>query len=80
MGRTIPTMRQSMEILSARIQKMSQIMRSEDIDLISSMMLKGRKHAHEISYSGLDTEFGFILSILLEMEKELKRIRESMDG
>lgn len=79
MGRTVPTVRQSMEILASRIQKMTQIMNSDDAANLASILVKGRKHAHEVSYAGLDTDFGFLLSMIMELEKELKRIREELE-
>lgn len=79
MGRTIPTVRQSMEILATRLQKMSQIMNSDDTAILSSILTMGRRHAHEVSYAGIDIEYGFLLSIIFELEKELRRLKEEID-
>lgn len=78
MGRTVPTVRQSMEALSNRLQKMSQIMNSGDAAVLSSILVMGRRHAHEVSFSGIDVEYGFLLSIILELEKEIQRLREEL--
>lgn len=76
MGRTVPTVRQSMEILANNLQKMSEIMNSDDADLLNSILMKGRRHAHEVSYASLDVNYGFLLSIIIEMEKELRKLRK----
>jgi len=80
MGRTLPTMRQSVEELSTRIERMSHIMNRDDIDRLDRVINKGRKHAHEASYASLDPEFSFIISILLEMEKEIMVLREELNS
>lgn len=79
MGRTIPTVRQSMEALALRLQKMTGIMNSDDAAVLNSILVKGRRHAHEVSFSGLDVEYGFLISIILEMEKELRKLKEELD-
>lgn len=79
MGRTIPTVRQSMDMLAARLQKMAEIMNSDDADNLNSILVKGRRHAHEVSYAGIDVDYGFLLSMMLELEKELKKLREGLE-
>ncbi len=79
MGRTVPTVRQSMEALANRLQKMSEIMNSDDSEVLNSVLVKGRRHAHEVSYSDLDVTYGFLLSIIIEMEKELRKLRKGME-
>lgn len=78
MGRTVPTVRQSMDLLAARLQKMSQIMNSDDAVILASVLTMGRRHAHEVSYSGIDVEYGFLLSIIFELEKELRKLKEEL--
>ena len=65
MGRTVPTVRQSMEALSAKLQKMAQIMNSGDAELLTSVLVKGRRHAHEVSYSDIEVGYGFLISIII---------------
>lgn len=79
MGRTVPTVRQSMELLAVRLQKMSEIMNSDDAEVLNSVLVKGRRHAHEVSYSDLDVNYGFLLSIIIEMEKELRKLRKGAE-
>lgn len=78
MGRTLPTMRQSVEELSTRIERMGHIMNKGEVDLLYKLVTKGRKHAHEASYASLDIDFSFLLSILIEMEKEIEVLREEL--
>ena len=80
MGRTIPTMRQSVEELSTRIERMGRLMNKDEMELLINLILKGRKHAHEASYSSLGPEFSFALSVLIEMEKEIHVIRERLES
>lgn len=79
MGRTVPTVRQSMDLLASRVQKMIQIMNSEDAGDLNSILVKGRKHAHEVSYAGLDAHYGFLLSMIIELEGEIRKIREALE-
>lgn len=73
MGRTIPTVRQSMEIIADKYGKMRKVMRREDAEILNEFLLMGRKHSPEISYGAIDPEIGFILSILIEMMKLIYR-------
>ncbi len=75
MGRTVPTVRQSMEALSAKLQKMAQIMNSGDSELLTSVLVKGRRHAHEVSYSDIEVGYGFLISIIIELEREIRELK-----
>ncbi len=67
MGRSIPTARQVMENLSRDIMRMADLMQSGDADILKQIIMLGKKHSAEISYSGIDPYLGFVLSILLEV-------------
>lgn len=71
MGRTIPTVRQNMEVIAEKYGKMRRAMRREDVETLNELLLMGRKHSPEISYGVIDPDFGFILSILIEMKKQM---------
>lgn len=75
MGRTVPTVRQSMDVLSAKLQKMSQIMNSGDAEILNSILVKGRRHAHEVSYSDMEVGYGFLISIIIELEREIRELK-----
>ncbi len=73
MGRTTPTVRQKMEELVHKYGRMKAIMRAEDAELFDRMLLLGRKHSPEISMAGVDPEIGFLMSVILEMMKQLQK-------
>ena len=75
MGRTVPTVRQSMEALSAKLQKMAHIMNSGDVELLNSVLIKGRRHAPEVSYSDIEVGYGFLISIIIELEREIRELK-----
>lgn len=76
MGRTTLTVRQSMEIIAKRYEKMKQVMRKEDIDAFEKLLIMGRQHSPEISYGSIDPELGFIISALIEIMKRLENASE----
>ncbi|MGC8514932.1 MAG: hypothetical protein ACP5OC_02200 [Thermoplasmata archaeon] len=76
MGRTTPTARQSIERIAESIEKMCSLMNSTDARIARDLVAKGRKRSAEISFSAIDPETGFILALLLEIEKEILSIRE----
>lgn len=72
MGRTTPTVRQSMEIIAKRYEKMKQVMRREDVEIFEKILIMGRQHSPEISYGSVDPEMGFIISALIEIMKRIE--------
>jgi hypothetical protein len=76
MGRTTPTARQSIERIAESVEKMCSLMNSTDARIARDLLAKGRKRSAEISFSAIDPETGFILALLLEIEKEILSIRE----
>lgn len=76
MGRTTQTARQSIDRIAESIEKMCSLMNSTDARITRDLLAKGRKRSAEISFSAIDPETGFILALLLEIEKEILSIRE----
>ncbi len=74
MGRTSPTARQSIDRICDLLEKMGSLMNETDIDILKTLILKGRKRSAEISYSLIDPEYGFIIAILLDMQKQIQSI------
>ncbi len=70
MGRSVPTARQVMEDLSRDIMRMAHIMQPGDAEILEHMIMLGKKHSAEISYSGIDPNIGFVLSILMELYRK----------
>jgi hypothetical protein len=76
MGRTTPTARQSIDRIAESIEKMCSLMNSTDARIARDLIAKGRKRSAEISFSAIDPETGFLIALLLEIEKEILSIRE----
>lgn len=76
MGRTTPTVRQKMEEIVRKYSRMKALMRAEDAEVFDQILLLGRKHSPEISMAGVDPEIGFLISVILEMMKQIRNIGE----
>jgi hypothetical protein len=48
-------------------------MRREDLRVLETLMIMGRKHAGELSAGDIETELRFVISILMEIVKLLDR-------
>ncbi|MHB1493473.1 MAG: hypothetical protein ACYCSG_01325 [Thermoplasmataceae archaeon] len=73
MGRSTITSRQAVEELCSRILSSRDAMRNEDVQRLEKIILMGKKHAGELSSGDIDTEYRFIISVLIEI---IKRISE----
>ena len=76
MGRTTPTARQSIERIAESIEKMCILMNSTDARIARDLLAKGRKRSAAISFSAIEPEIGFLLAMLLEVEKQVLAIME----
>ncbi len=72
MGRNTPSLRMEIDRIIEEIRKMEKVMRRDDIELLESIIKKGKIHTPESSYAALDPEFSFIISVLIEILKEKK--------
>ncbi|MEM0449024.1 MAG: hypothetical protein QW520_04295 [Methanomassiliicoccales archaeon] len=76
MGRTVPSYRMTLE---STIQSWSEYRRAlpkEDREVFDQMVNKARMHASASTYAAFaDPVEGALLSILLEQEKEIQRLR-----
>lgn len=79
MGRTTPTARQTIDHLVEKYSELSHLMNSSDSEALKQMLLYGRQHSPEISASNIEHETGFILSIILEITKKLKRLESKAE-
>jgi hypothetical protein len=81
MGRTVPTYRMTLESIVAEWGEFRRALRREDRELFDSVMNKARAHASAASFTAsadpVDTLF---LSILIEQEREIRRLRGCADG
>lgn len=62
-----------MEDLSRDIMKMADLMQAGDAEMLKAIVMMGRKHSAEVSYSGIDPYIGFIISVLMEMCRKSPR-------
>ncbi|MGC8505803.1 MAG: hypothetical protein ACP5NK_03740 [Thermoplasmata archaeon] len=74
MGRSTPTVRQYFNSISAVYGKMESMMRSEDIPYLHELIKMGKLHSPEVSTAGMNPEIGFIVSILIEIMKDVDKI------
>ncbi len=76
MGRTIPTYRLHLESILNDWMDYRRALREKDREAFDRLLYKARQHASAASYSAhLDPTDQALLSILLEMEKELETLR-----
>jgi len=77
MGRTVPTYRQAAESTFRNWNDFRRALSQDDRDAFDRLSDKVRLHASAASVAAfLDPLEGVLLSILLEQEKELERLRK----
>ncbi len=77
MGRTVPTYRMASESIFQRWNDFRRALSQEDRDAFDRLSDKVRLHSSACSVAAfLDPLEGALLSILLEQEKELERLRK----
>ncbi len=69
-----------MDKITGSLMKMASMMNSSDRDVLESLIRSGRRRSAEVSYSMIQPEFGFLFSIILELQKEINALREAYDG
>jgi len=76
MGRTVPTYRMTLESIIQRWNDYRKALTKEDREAFDAMVNRARLHASASTYAAFsDPVEGALLSILLEQEKELRRLR-----
>ncbi len=77
MGRTVPTYRLHLESILDDWMDYRRALREKDREAFDRLLNKARQHASAASYSAhLDPTILAILSVLLEMEKEIENERD----
>lgn len=80
MGRTLPTYRQILEGIIVEWNRYKRALRKEDRELFEELMEKARKHASAAGYDArVNPMESFFMSIILEIEKEMKEIRRKFE-
>lgn len=80
-GRTVPTYRMALESLAHQWDDFRRALRKEDREAFDSLVNKARMHASAGTYAiALDPSESAVLSMLLEHEKEIARLRAGMEG
>ncbi|TLZ80857.1 MAG: hypothetical protein E6K05_07540 [Methanobacteriota archaeon] len=78
MGRTIPTYRLHLESILNDWMDYRRALREKDRETFDRVISKARQHASAASYCAhMDPTILAILSVLLEMEKEMAKIKET---
>lgn len=81
MGRTVPTYRLALEAMARQWNDFRRALRKGDREAFDQLMNKARMHASASTYAiSMDPTESALLSMLLEHEKELARLREGMEG
>lgn len=80
-GRTVPTYRVALEAMAQQWNDFRRALRKGDREAFDSLMDKARMHASASTFAAsLDPTESALLSMLLEHEKELARLRKGQVG
>ena len=78
MGRTVPTYRLHLESILNGWMDYRRALREKDREVFDELVFKARQHASAASYSAhLDPTTTAFLSILLELQKEIRKLTDS---
>ncbi len=76
MGRTVPTYRMTLESIIQSWNDFRRALPKEDKDVFDQMVNRARMHSSASTYAAFsDPVEGALLSILLEQEKEIRRLK-----
>lgn len=78
MGRTVPSFRMLLEEMIVELSIFRRALRGEDKVAFDSLMNKAREHASSCTVAPtLDPMDAVLLSILIELQKEINSLREA---
>jgi hypothetical protein len=81
MGRTVPTYRLALDAMAQQWNDFRRALRRGDREAFDELMNKARMHASAATYAiSMDPTESAIMSMLLEHEKELARLRTEIEG
>ena len=79
MGRTVPTYRLALERMAQQWSEFRRALRREDREAFDSLVNRARMHSSAATYAiSVDPSESAFLSMLLEHEKELMRLRRAV--
>jgi len=80
-GRTVPTYRLALEAMTQQWNDFRRALRKGDREAFDELMNKARMHASAATYAiSMDPTESAMMSMLLEHEKELARLRKRIGG
>lgn len=80
MGRTIPSAMMKFQEIESNWKKFRRALRREDQVLFDELIIKSRKHVSALAYASLTFPIeGMFMSMLLEQQKEIRKLKESLD-
>lgn len=80
MGRTVPTFRQMIEFFGVEWNSFRHALRAEDQEMFDALLNHARRHAAAGHHFPHPHPFEpIVLSMLLEHEKDLQRLRRKLD-
>lgn len=81
MGRTVPTYRLALERMVQQWNDFRRALRKDDRDAFEALIRNARMHASAATYAiSVDPSESAFLSMLLEHEKELMRLKKVLRG
>jgi hypothetical protein len=81
MGRTVPTYRLALEAMAQQWNDFRRALRKDDREAFDALMNRARMHASAATYAiSMDPTESAIMSMLLEHEKELARLKKGIGG
>ncbi len=78
MGRSTPSARQSIDSLVSEIEEMKRIMRKGDSSIVDDIIRYGKTNSAGVTYSTIDPDTGFIISVLVEVVKRISMLEEQI--
>ncbi len=77
MGRNVESMRQEIEKIIARWKSYERAMKEEDKIYMEKIIENVKKHSGEAQYALFDPLEAVILSVLIEMEREIEELKHA---
>lgn len=81
MGRTVPTARAVLRPVVEGILRMSEMLPEEERRAALHILESGKRRVPEASFGGgLDSQFSFLLSVLIDLERRVRQLEAARDA